>query len=233
MPSLEGTERAVAWGLRCRHQIQVGMSRACRRVRMAPAKAGAWPAARMARRAAGPEMLAPAWRSVWRALRVSAVARAVSMSRRSWMPSRLRDIGGVGYWNSPNASAGTLRNSDTGSREGCLGHLAVLRYGYRPSVARAANSRASDRSKAKITGREAGSHGVVRRLELLGARPLHPGEEPARWLAEILPASAPAQLVTPETCGSADSSDVLPLADDATRMPTRQRPDPLHIQGGW
>ncbi|MFE9963722.1 hypothetical protein ACWD7T_17725 [Streptomyces sp. 900116325] len=100
MPPLEGTERAVAWGLRCRHQVQVGMSRACRRVRMAPAKAGAWPAARMARRAAGPEMLAPAWRSVWRALRVSAVARAVSMSRRSWMPSRLRDIGGVGYWNS-------------------------------------------------------------------------------------------------------------------------------------
>ncbi|GAA1334655.1 hypothetical protein GCM10009647_076410 [Streptomyces sanglieri] len=49
------------------------------------------------------------------------------------------------------------------------------------------NSRASARSKAKITGREAGSGGVVRRLELLGARPLRPEEEPARWLAEILP----------------------------------------------
>ncbi|MBK3629375.1 hypothetical protein JHN59_32070 [Streptomyces sp. MBT49] len=46
----------------------------------------------------------------------------------------------------------------------------------------------SARSKAKVTGREAGSGGVVRRLELLGARPLRPEEEPARWLAEILPA---------------------------------------------
>ncbi|MFJ3840606.1 hypothetical protein ACIPY6_34570 [Streptomyces sp. NPDC090054] len=100
-------------------------------------------------------------------------------------------------------------------------------------IQESANSRASDRSKAKITGREAGSGGVVRRLELLGARPLRPGEEPDRWLAEILLASAPAQLVTPETCGSADNSDVLPLADDATRMPTPQRPDPVHIQGGW
>lgn len=44
------------------------------------------------------------------------------------------------------------------------------------------------RSKAKVTGREAGSGGVVRRLELLGARPLPPDEDPARWLAEVLPA---------------------------------------------
>lgn len=51
-----------------------------------------------------------------------------------------------------------------------------------------ANPHASARSKAKVTGREAGSGGVVRRLEILGARPLHPDEEPARWLAEILPA---------------------------------------------
>ncbi|MFJ5850456.1 hypothetical protein [Streptomyces sp. NPDC092903] len=46
----------------------------------------------------------------------------------------------------------------------------------------------SARSKSKITGREVGMGGVIRRLEVFGARPLGPDDEPGRWLAEILPA---------------------------------------------
>lgn len=44
------------------------------------------------------------------------------------------------------------------------------------------------RSKAKITGGEVGGKGVMRNLRDLGARPLNCGEDPSRWLAEVLPA---------------------------------------------
>ncbi|RLU82014.1 hypothetical protein CTZ27_31125 [Streptomyces griseocarneus] len=46
----------------------------------------------------------------------------------------------------------------------------------------------SARSRAKITGGEAGGNAVARRLELLGARPRLADEDPAGWLAEVLPA---------------------------------------------
>ncbi len=53
-------------------------------------------------------------------------------------------------------------------------------------------TRTGDEAHRTVEGQghraEAGSGGVVRRLEILGARPLRPDEEPARWLAEILPA---------------------------------------------
>src|SRR6266496_1215676 len=65
--------------------------RALARVMGVPAKRGAVAAALMARRAAGPEMPPPFWRCSCRAAMVSAVARAVSRSMRSWMPSRLRE----------------------------------------------------------------------------------------------------------------------------------------------
>lgn len=44
------------------------------------------------------------------------------------------------------------------------------------------------RSKAKVTGGEVGMKGVMRKLRELGARPLDAGEDPARWVAEVLPA---------------------------------------------
>ncbi|MFF4531536.1 hypothetical protein ACFY1P_19985 [Streptomyces sp. NPDC001407] len=46
----------------------------------------------------------------------------------------------------------------------------------------------SARSRAKITGGEVGGSAVTRRLELLGARPRLPDEDPAAWLTEVLPA---------------------------------------------
>src|ERR1700728_280696 len=56
-----------------------------------PSKRGAAAAPLMARRAAGPDMPPPFARSPCRAVTVSATARAVSRSMRSWMPLRLRE----------------------------------------------------------------------------------------------------------------------------------------------
>ncbi|MEU9744804.1 hypothetical protein [Streptomyces niveus] len=42
------------------------------------------------------------------------------------------------------------------------------------------------RSKSKVTGREVGSRGVIRRLHLLGARLPREDEDPGLWLTEVL-----------------------------------------------
>jgi len=92
-----------------------------------------------------------------------------------------------------------MRRTDTGAVIGSPGHLGIVYQALGARFAGRSTARSlcflsdgsvlSARSKAKITGGEVGGKGVMRRLELLGARPLREGENPTRWLAEVLPAT--------------------------------------------
>ena len=143
-----------------------------------PAKRGAVAAALMARRAAGPEMPPPFSEVSCRAATVSATARAVSRSMRSWMPSRLREAyPSVAHGRRRSACARTGWPGRPGrwaggrcARPGCggSGWCRSARAGRRGWPRRAARGWLPPGSPRRRSPRSAAEHG---RLQGAGARP--------------------------------------------------------------